>query len=151
MGVERLLLVFTRADIAVTQASQRIISDFEQGGESAPDWAYRPYELALRLEPITQAKSILGVPTLSRLDQALKQHTKFGVACISTGGFDALTGEPFLGQEGILDRSRYSSPDEILKRWRPFGIREVIQFIVDGRCRGSTREILPKHLASREG
>lgn len=93
---------------------------------------YRPGDLALAFDPLRQARELVGEAVLETLRQMLAPRAQLAVVLTSSGGFDAASGEPFLDLAGWPRADTGQSGEELLRRWRPFGVREALLFLAFG-------------------
>ena len=95
-------------------------------------------ELARMIAPVRQAVEVLGNVTLKTIHSALKDGARMAVGICSALGFDAETGGTFVDPAtGEVRRLHLESGEEMLKRWRPFGIRDASYFLAGGRASGT--------------
>ncbi|MBI4853509.1 MAG: hypothetical protein HY819_17080 [Acidobacteria bacterium] len=103
---------------------------------------HRPLDIAKRVSPIKQAVEILGVSFLNEIQQALKPDAKFAIGISSAWGFHPTNGKPLVDGRGRIGKMSVETGDEMLKLWRPFGIREAIFFITTGIALEPTVQIV---------
>ena len=85
--------------------------------------------LAFLIDPIQQARVVLGNTILPGLRAAMRPDATLAVGVTSAGGFLPDTGEAFLSTQ----RERLTTTDENLNDWQPFGVREVLRFLATGQ------------------
>jgi hypothetical protein len=109
-----------------------------------------PARYAGLIDPVEQARDLLGIPLLNSIRSALKPGAAFAVGVNSAWGFRP-DGEPFADPDGTPINLADESGEDILKRWTPFGIRDAIYFIATGRCRGTVKQLTRKDLELARG
>ena len=144
--IKRFLLVLTKVDLLALEASRRM--RLGQKVELS-DKAYVPAVIADRIDPLAQAAAVLGMPVLLTIDHLCGSKTKWAISVCSSGGFHAETGEPFLTELGIPNEGAYVPTVDVLQHWRPFGVREIMDYIIDGSVSGPVRQIGPQDLSSQ--
>lgn len=100
------------------------------------------------IEPVEQARDLLGPRLLNIINSSLKPGASFAVGVSSAWGFNPLRGGPFAGPDGRPILLGSETPREVLKRWTPYGIRDAIYFIATGHCRGTVKRVQPADLLS---
>ena len=131
LNVDRFLLLLTQVDKLCHQVPQGID---------------RTVRFAEMIDPVEQARELLGVPVLKTIQNTLKPGSQFAVGVISAMGFHPRTGEPFADVDGTPLNLDSESGEDILRRWTPFGIRDAIYFLATGKCRGRVKELHPADL-----
>jgi hypothetical protein len=131
LNVERFLLLLTQVDKLCHQLPQGID---------------RTVRFAEMIDPVEQARELLGVPVLKTIQNSLKPGAQFAVGVISAMGFHPRTGDPFADVDGTPLNLDSESGEDILRRWTPFGIRDAIYFLATGICRGRVKELHPSDL-----
>ena len=131
LNVERFLLLLTQVDKLCHQLPQGID---------------RTVRFAEMIDPVEQARELLGVPVLKTIQNSLKPGAQFAVGVISAMGFHPRTGDPFADVDGTPLNLDSESGEYILRRWTPFGIRDAIYFLATGKCRGRVKELHPSDL-----
>ena len=131
LNVERFLLLLTQVDKLCHQL---------------PEGIDRTVRFAEMIDPVEQARELLGVPVLKTIQNSLKPGAQFAVGVISAMGFHPRTGDPFADVDGTALNLDSESGEDILRRWTPFGIRDAIYFLATGKCRGRVKELHPAHL-----
>ena len=74
---------------------------------------------------------------------------QFGVGVSSAAGFDA-AGNPFFTHEGGPDAASAASSEDLLKAWRPFGVRNALYFLITGRESDTVKLVSKADLRVRE-
>jgi hypothetical protein len=133
LNVDRFLLLLTQVD----KLCYRLPSSID-----------RTIRFAEMIEPVEQARDLLGVPVLKTIQSFLKPGARFAVGVISAMGFHPLTGDPFADVDGTPLNLASESGEDILRRWTPYGIRDAIYFLATGECRGTVKELTPGYLMS---
>ena len=131
LNVDRFLLLLTQVDKLCHQLPQGID---------------RTVRFAEMIDPVEQARELLGVPVLKTIQNSLKPRAQFAVGVISAMGFHPRTGDPFADVDGTPLNLDSESGEDILRRWTPFGIRDAIYFLATGKCRGRVKELHPSDL-----
>lgn len=132
LNVDRFLLLLTQVDKLCHQL---------------PPSVERTVRFAEMIDPVEQARDLLGVPILKTIQSMLKPGARFAVGIISAMGFHPLTGNPFADIDGTpLNLGSAESGEDILRRWTPYGIRDAIYFLTTGICRGNVKELTPGYL-----
>jgi hypothetical protein len=130
LKADRFLLLFTKVDQLCSTLNE-------------------PAKFASLIDPVAQARELLGVAFLNMIRSTLRPSATFAVGVTSAWGFDPYTQEPFAGprgKPGILSAER---GQEILQRWVPFGIRDAIFFIATGREGRTVKHIKREDLMTR--
>ncbi len=111
-----------------------------------------PWAIAQMLDPVEQAYGLLGPAMLNRIYNALDvdEGAKFAVGVASAWGFDWESREPLANAEGKARTIGNETPGYILRRWRPFGVREALYFIATGRAEGTVKLVTPESIWIRE-
>ncbi len=131
LNVDRFLLLLTQVDKLCHQLTKS---------------ADRTIRFAEMIDPVEQARELLGVPILKTIQNSLKPGACFAVGVISAMGFHPRTGDPFADTDGTPINLFAESGEDILRRWTPFGIRDAIYFLATGNCRGRVKELRPADL-----
>lgn len=131
LNVDRFLLLLTQVDKLCYQLTPSV---------------ERTVRFAEMIDPVEQARDILGVPILKTIHRMLKPGARLAVGVISAMGFHPVTGDPFADVDGKPLNLASESGEDILRRWTPYGIRDAIYFLATGECRGTVKEVLPEHL-----
>lgn len=108
----------------------------------------RTIRFAEMIDPVEQARELLGVSVLRTISSMLKPGARFAVGVVSAMGFHPVTGDPFADIDGTPLGLASESGEDILRRWTPFGIRDAIYFLATGNCRGSVKELTADVLMS---
>jgi hypothetical protein len=124
LNADRFLLVLTKVDLACS-------------------FSERPSAIASFIEPVTQARELVGVAVLEAIHSVLKPRATLAVGVSSAWGFHPITGQVLANERGNLIKHPAESEEGILKYWTPFGIREAMSFVITGRA-GGTVQILSK-------
>lgn len=112
-----------------------------------PPHITRTIRFAEMIDPVEQARSLLGITLLKMIRSALKPSATFAVGISSAYGFNPLTGNPFADTDGTpINLGSAESGEEILRRWTPYGIRDAIYFLTTGEARGTVKPVLPEDL-----
>jgi energy-coupling factor transporter ATP-binding protein EcfA2 len=122
LNVSRFLLLLTQVDKLCYKLDK-------------PDW------FAATIDPVEQARELLGVPLLNSIQSALRPGATFAAGICSAWGFHPVTGRPFADPTGKPVNLAAETGSEVLRRWTPFGIRDALYFIASGKCRGTVKEI----------
>jgi hypothetical protein len=125
------------ADVQAGDPRRRLLEDLA---------SLSPAALAATLDPIAQARALLGLPMLNQIRHALRRDAVFAVGLCSSGGFDPTSGEPYWTPDGKPLHMGAETEEEILRRWVPYGVRDAIFFIATGRVRGTVQRILRQDL-----
>jgi hypothetical protein len=133
LNVDRFLLLLTQVD----KLCHRLPHSIE-----------RTVRFAEMIDPVEQARELLGVPVLKTVQNTLKPGARFAVGVISAMGFHPLTGDPFADIDGKPLNLPAETGEDILRRWTPFGIRDAIYFLATGECRGRVKELRADDLRS---
>jgi hypothetical protein len=131
LNVDRFLLLLTQVDKLCHQL---------------PPTIERPVRFAEMIDPVEQARDLLGIPVLKTIQNMLKPEARFAVGVISAMGFHPVTGDPFADVDGTPLNLASESGEDILRRWTPFGIRDALYFLATRECRGTVKELTPAHL-----
>lgn len=133
---ERTCLVADRFLLLLTQIDKLC--------DLAPD-GILPRDLAHLIDPVAQAKQVLGSAFLRTLRNAVSPNGQMAVGICSAFGFHPDEGVPFADNAG-RPRIYTDLGDEMLKNWTPFGVREAIYFVLTGNCRGTVKELFDDDL-----
>lgn len=116
-----------------------LLTHIDQICESAPN----PERMARLINPVVQAREILGEVLLQKIRKSLRPSAQFAVGVCSPWGFsdEEKGGKPFADREGQVLAPSNQRGEELLLKWKPFGIRDAIYFIATGKCRGSVKEV----------
>jgi len=128
LNVERFLLLLTQVD----KLCYQLTPSFD-----------RTIRFAEMIDPVEQARDLLGVPVMKTIQTMLKPGARFAVGVISAMGFHPVTGDPFADVDGRPLNLASESGEDILRRWTPYGIRDAIYFLATGECRGAVKEVTP--------
>jgi hypothetical protein len=131
LNVERFLLLLTQVD----KLCYQLTPSFD-----------RTIRFAEMIDPVEQARDLLGVPVMKTIQTMLKPGARFAVGVISATGFHPVTGDPFADVDGRPLNLASESGEDILRRWTPYGIRDAIYFLATGECRGTVKEVTPGYL-----
>lgn len=131
LNADRFLLLLTQVDKLCHRLPQNID---------------RTVRFAEMIDPVEQARELLGVPVLKTIQNVLKPEAKFAVGVISAMGFHPRTGDPFADIDGTPLNLDSESGEDVLRRWTPFGIRDAIYFLATGKCRGRVKQLQPGDL-----
>jgi len=125
LNLTRMLFLLTKIDIPVAVFCDRM----ERRGHLCP---LSPMQLAQRLDPLEQMRSIVGSETIAKF-LAQNSESDLGVGICSAFGFDRETGQPMVSPYSGLPRRRPDeTPEEHYRRWAPFGVREMLLFLAGG-------------------
>jgi hypothetical protein len=133
LNVDRFLLLLTQVDKLCYQL---------------PSSIERTIRFAEMIDPVEQARDLLGVPVLRTIQSMLKPGARFAVGVISAMGFHPITGDPFADIDGTPLNLASESGEDILRRWTPYGIRDAIYFLATGESRGTVKELTPGYLVT---
>jgi hypothetical protein len=136
LKADKFLLLLTKVDL-ICQNIDRV------------DPSLTPEQVAYVLNPIEQARSLLGVHLLNTIHDALKKDAKFAIGITSAWGFSPISKEPFAGPDGKPGAAPGETGEDILPDWTPFGIRDAMYFIATGEAKGSVRLVRPQDLGVR--
>jgi hypothetical protein len=109
-----------------------------------------PARYASMINPVEQARELLGISLLNSIRSALKPGAVLAAGISSAWGFRS-DGEPFADPDGTPVAVAGESGEDILRRWTPFGIRDALYFIATGRCRGTVKELARRDLELMHG
>jgi hypothetical protein len=118
-----------------------LLTQIDKISAGLPDSAGRAIDFARQIDPIAQAKELLGVTTLATIRNFLKPSARFAVGIISAMGFNPISGAPFADVDGTPFNLHSEGGDSVLRRWTPFGIRDAMYFLATGICRGTVKEM----------
>lgn len=133
LNADRFLLLLTQVDKLCHQL---------------PPSIERTIRFAEMIDPVEQARDMLGVPILKTIRSVLKPEARFAIGVISAMGFHPVTGDPFADVDGTPLNLASESGEDILRRWTPYGIRDAIYFLATGECRGTVKELTRAHIIS---
>lgn len=137
LSVDRFLLLLTKVDLLCAGART-------YGGPM------NPLRAALMLDPVEQARQLLGVHLLNTIQDALRPGAAFAVGVTSAWGFHPVSKEPFAHPDGRPKGVDGERGKEVLPYWTPFGVRDAIYFIATGECRGTVRRVTSEHTVLRD-
>lgn len=132
----RVLLLITKID--------KVIDGFCRGTEESgaglgPSW--RPALIARMLDPVAQTRQLLG-NVIEVLRGSLSSNAILAVGVCSALGFDGKTGNAFASTILTQAADRRVVADR-LRDWEPFGVREVILFLLAGVIQHPLAEVRP--------
>jgi hypothetical protein len=110
-----------------------------------------PIEVAKMIDPIAQARHLLGPSFLNRIFKAISPNGQVAIGVCSSMGFHPDTGTPFADRKGNPFSWSSERGNELLRSWTPFGVREAIYFMATGNCRGAVRELTKENLLQVDG
>jgi hypothetical protein len=90
--------------------------------------------LAEMLDPVDTARALLGQATVSMVRRSLEDHAEMAIGvCSSTGFYD--DGQSFWNNStnGGPRLQPGASPDDAFRSWSPFGVKEMVLFLLTGR------------------
>lgn len=105
-----------------------------------------PLEVAKMIDPVEQARHLLGASFMSRIFKSISPNGQVAVGICSAMGFHPDTGTPFANRAGNPFSWSSELGNELLRSWTPFGVREAIYFMATGNCRGTVRELTKENL-----
>ncbi|MCP4661610.1 MAG: hypothetical protein GY856_39925 [bacterium] len=149
LTADRVLLLLTKID----QLAFETVEGYRDSGpsdEAAADASslggLSPAELAAMIDPLQQVLHTVDIAILNMIRSALKPGAQFAIGITSAAGFDPESGECFLDPHGKPIRLSPSTKDDLLRRWRPYGIYDAMYFILTGEARGTVRVVDRKHM-----
>jgi hypothetical protein len=101
-----------------------------------------PQQICQVIDPVSFAYNVIGPEIVNTIWQNLPDGAKLGIGICSSCGFEATTGSPFAGEDPFLRRNPGFAKEGGWLRWRPFGVREALYFILNGE-RARDRRIGP--------
>jgi hypothetical protein len=110
-----------------------------------------PIDVAKMIDPIAQARHLLGPSFLNRIFKAISPNGQVAIGICSSMGFHPDTGTPFSNRFGIPFSWPSELGNELLRSWTPFGVREAIYFMATGNCRGTVRKLTKENLLQVNG
>jgi hypothetical protein len=151
LDLKRVLILLTRIDVLAADAVETLRRGVSLGESRARHLApgsWTPQQLAEAIDPVAQARSLLGPILLNLVRDAIPPQATLAVGVCSAGGFEpSAQGMPLLGRGGQpLRQFAGESEDDLVRRWRPFGVREALLFVTQGRAGGTVREVTPRDL-----
>jgi hypothetical protein len=105
-----------------------------------------PNKAAEMIDPVEQAREMLGVALLNQIKHALKPDAAFAVGVTSALGFHPFSGRPIADERGIVGMGQAQQDGNILRNWTPFGIRDALLFIATGHATGSVKLVTQRDL-----
>lgn len=135
LAADRFLLLLTQIDKLCDQFPNQVV----------------PLDVAKMIDPIAQARHLLGPAFLSRIFKAVSPNGQVAVGVCSAMGFHPDTGTPFADRVGKPFSWSSELGDELLRSWTPFGVRDAIYFMATGNCRGAVRELTKEKLLMVNG
>jgi len=133
----RFLLLLTKID--------RLVSAPLDG---APQWSGKgpvPRDLARSLSPLALACELVDASNLMRILAALKPDAELAVGLTSAWGFNE-AGYPFMEDDSPVRLSTQPA-DRKSSDWRPFGVREALLFLLEGRTGGPVERVTRRKVA----
>jgi hypothetical protein len=121
-----------------------LLTHIDQLCEAAPN----PERMARLINPVVQARETLGAGLLEKIRKSLRPSAQFAVGVCSPWGFNGEEkgGKPFADENGQVLAAFHERGEELLLKWKPFGVRDAIYFIATGKCRGSVTEVTEQYL-----
>lgn len=110
-----------------------------------------PLDVANMIDPIAQARHLLGPFFLNRIFKAISPNGQVAVGICSAMGFHPDTGTPFANRVGTPFSWSSELGNEVLRSWTPFGVRDALYFMATGNCRGTVRELTKDMLMMPNG
>jgi hypothetical protein len=138
LRAKRFLLLLTKID--------RVVSGPPDGKERWNGSGPTPLAIAQSLSPLDVACELVHASNLLRILAVLRPDAELAVGLTSAWGF-APSGYPFMEESSPVRLSNQPS-DRRTSDWRPFGVREIFQFLLDGRAAGPVERITRERLAS---
>ncbi len=135
LAADRFLLLLTQIDKVCDRFPNEIV----------------PIDVAKMIDPIAQARHLLGPSFLNRIFKAISPNGQVAIGICSAMGFHPDTGTPFADRSGNPFSWSSEVGDELLRSWTPFGVREAIYFMATGNCRGTVRELTKQKLLMFNG
>jgi hypothetical protein len=136
LNADRFLVLLTKVDVLAEHVASA--HDLAAG---APAGTPPPSAIAAAIDPVWQARALLGEVFLQQILSALRPGAQLAVGLTSARGFDADTGQPFRVRPWA--GSEQGPPDEEsargLKDWAPFGLRDAVVFMVRGEVGEAVR------------
>jgi hypothetical protein len=137
LRAQRFLLLLTKIDL--------LVSGPLDGGAHRDGRGPTPLAIARSLSPLEVACEIVHASNLLRILAALRPGAEFAVGLTSAWGF-APSGYPFMEGSSPVRLSNQPA-DRRTSDWRPFGVREVFHFLLDGRAAGPVERITREKVA----
>jgi hypothetical protein len=152
LKLRQVLLLLTKIDEPVSAcheaARRQIQSDRDRYGNRLENAARvyladisHPRDLADRLNPIANVKKVVGQELLARVLSLLGPNQRLAAGVCSAFGFDASGDQTFnqtTGEHLLLE----GEPKEArLKTWSPFGVRDVLRFLLTGIAEGMVSQV----------
>jgi hypothetical protein len=148
LAADRVLILLTKVD----RLCERVVrGEGSTAGRFVGGLERRPEMVARHLDPVEQARHLLGPSVLNLIRSALKRKAHLAVGVASAGGFNPRSGRSHWEPDGKPRQVAGESADDILRRWVPFGVRDAIFFVASGRCRGTVRGIRREDLLHDSG
>ncbi|HEX8370725.1 MAG TPA: hypothetical protein VF604_19425 [Pyrinomonadaceae bacterium] len=121
-----------------------LLTHIDQLCESAAN----PELMARMANPVIQARETLGASLLDKIRKSLPKSAEFAVGVCSPWGFNGEEKgwKPFADANGQVYAVSNEQGEELLLRWKPFGVRDAIYFIATGKCRGSVAPVTEQQL-----
>jgi energy-coupling factor transporter ATP-binding protein EcfA2 len=139
----RILVLLMKVD-RLGEKACRAFESSTNAGQSTDDFELiKPDQLARSIEPVWQAREVLGVSSLNLLRFAMNaKQSALAVGVCSAGGF-AEDGYAFWLESGTPRGYESDSASENIKAWDPYGIRDALFFIGSKRpvTRGTIRVV----------
>jgi hypothetical protein len=105
-----------------------------------------PASMASIIDPVAQARDLLGPALMNLISGSLKPNCQFAVGVASAWGFSPLTGLPYVSQDGIPFSLATEAPDDTLRSWVPFGVRDALSFVSTGQADRSVKLVTQEDL-----
>lgn len=144
LNASRVLVLLTKVDRLCEDAHVALNGD--QGRFSHMVGALTPAGIAAMIDPVEQLRRVLGVNVLNTIHSPLTDGSSLAVGVCSAGGFRRDDGRPYWLANGKPNALDAETADEVLRSWEPFGIRDVLHYIVTGAGRGMVRVVTEKDL-----
>jgi hypothetical protein len=90
--------------------------------------ALEPRHLARALDPVPQLCSLLGTSTIGKVLHAMQEDAEIAVGAVSAKGMSLN-----LSRLHAKARGRPGGAAD-LAEWRPFGVKEALEFLITGQC-----------------
>jgi hypothetical protein len=138
MSLARVLFLLTKIDIPTKVF-------YDRSSQDCPlPFPLTPMQLAQRLNPLEQMRSIVGSENISKFLYP-NSECEFAVGVCSAFGFDSFTGQPMVSPYTNLPMMPPGrSPEEHYRLWTPFGVREALLFLTLGDSSDCVKRISPR-------
>jgi hypothetical protein len=142
LNFDRVLLLLNKVDILASRVVELGLGDGNVR------------HIAENMEPVENARHYFSPQFLTSIRAAMKPGARLAVALCSAGGFFEVNDQenrPFLNAAGQVNAPEDLDGIDLLRRWRPLGVREAMHFMAFGGESDSVRVLEDQDLLVNPG